>query len=89
MSYGPLTVERHAKLKRLGTDLHVFVRGEDVTNRCSYADDTPGKQVARLFRQTPSGRFHLDEDGYPAVEIAEGDDIEIRQLHGGELAAER
>lgn len=74
---GPLTIERHRLLKNRGVDLHVFVRGVDVTRRCRYADDTPGREVAVLYRQTPDGRFHLDEDRRPAVEIAE-EEIEIR-----------
>lgn len=80
MSIGPLTVERHAVLKSQGVDFHVFVRGEDVTRRCHYVDDTPGRKVAFLYRHNDNEHVYLDEDGTPSMEIAEGDDVEIRPV---------
>lgn len=70
---GPLDVTRERLLRARGVHLRVFVRGDDVTHRCRYADDTPGKEVAVLYRHTAHGRCYLDEDGGVAVEIAEGD----------------
>jgi hypothetical protein len=75
---GPLTVDRHRRLRARGVDLRVIVRGEDMTHRCRYADDTPGRQVAVLFRRNARGHCHLDEDGAVAVEIAD-DNIQIRR----------
>jgi hypothetical protein len=74
--YGPMTIERYRLFEnryRLG--VRVLVRGEDVTQRCRYADDTPGRQVAVLYRKNDRGCCYLDEDGQPSVEIAEGDEV--------------
>lgn len=73
MAWGPLTLERHRQLQQQGIYLRVFVRGDDVTDRCRYADDTPSTQVAELYRRTPSKFAHLDEDGGVAIEIATND----------------
>jgi hypothetical protein len=83
--YGPLTVVRHALLKARGVDLRVFVRGVDVTNRCRYADDTPGRQVAELFLLNEKGTPYVDESARIALEIVETD-VEIRPVPPGELA---
>jgi len=76
--YGPITIARERKLRARGITLRVFWHGEDVTNRCRYVDDTPGRAVAVLYRHTPQGRCHLDEDGHVAIQIAE-DGIEIHR----------
>lgn len=76
--WGFVTVERHQQLKQHGTELRVWVRGEDVTDRCKLADDTPGREMALLYRHNSSGHPHLDEDGLLAMQLAgESDDIEI------------
>ena len=46
--WGPLTPDRHHVLRLSGVHLRVFARGVDVTDRCSYADDTPGREAAVL-----------------------------------------
>lgn len=77
-TWGPMTIERHTDLKRQGVHLRVFVRGEDVTDRCRFANDTPGHEVAELYRRIGAGfQFHLDEDGEPVVEVAR-EQIELR-----------
>lgn len=70
VGWGPMTVDRHSALKQRGIDLHVFVRGEDVTDRCHWFDDTPSVMRAELFRHDASGRAYYDPatDG-PAIEI--------------------
>lgn len=75
---GPLTVERHRAIRnRYGVFLRVFVRGVDVTDRCRFADDTPGSQCAELYKVNVDGRKYL-EDNKVAVEIVY-EDIEIRE----------
>jgi len=78
MVWGPLTIQRERQLRSRGITLRVFWHGEDVTRRCRYADDTPGREVAVLYRHTPHGHCHLDEDGRVAVQIA-ADAIAIRR----------
>lgn len=80
MTWGPLTIDRHTLLKSQGVNLLVFVRGEDVTDRCQFADDTAGAQRAVLLRVDANGRAYLEE-GLDSVakEVAE-DDIEIREV---------
>jgi len=78
--YGAMTIQRHAILKARGLDLHVFVRGEDVTHRCRYADDTPGKEVAILFRENARGQKYLDEYGCASVEVADAD-VQMRPVY--------
>ena len=74
---GPLTIERHHKLQSEGHDLHVFVNGVDVTHRCQFADDTPGWEIAVLYRHR-DGHAYLDlETRKAAVEIVRTR-IEIR-----------
>lgn len=53
--YGEMTVHRHLAFMRRGVHLHVWYRGEDVTTRCSFADDR-GRGYAVLF---------LHKDGRP------------------------
>jgi hypothetical protein len=57
--YGPVDVDRHCVLKARGTFLHVYHRGQDVTRRCYFADDT-GDGVAKLFLHNEHGRPYLD-----------------------------
>lgn len=47
--YGPMTVERHFRLRARGLDLLVLHHGQDVTHRCRFADDT-GDGRAELFK---------------------------------------
>lgn len=77
---GSLDIKRHLLLRSRGVDLHVFYNSEDVTDRCTYADDTPGKQVARLFKLNELGKKHLDPaTNAVAMETVEGD-IQIRTV---------
>jgi hypothetical protein len=72
-----MDIERERQLRSLGWTVRVFVRGVDVTQRCRFADDTPGRERAELYRMNDRGKFYLDEDRHAAVEIAD-DDIEIK-----------
>lgn len=76
-SLGAVTVKRWTELLSQGVRVRVFVRGEDVTWRCQFVDDTPGSETAILLRKTPAGCSHIDEDGAVAVEVAH-EDIEIK-----------
>jgi hypothetical protein len=70
-TWGPTNVARHATLKSRGHHLRVIVRGEDVTDRCRYFDDTSDPPVAELFRVDDAGRKYRDtETGEPAMEYA-------------------
>jgi hypothetical protein len=78
---GPLTIERHLELKDKGIDLHVFWNGEDVTKRCSFADNTPGAERADLFKVDGFGKFYKDPDTKEiAREIVRGAGVEIRRV---------
>lgn len=79
MIYGPITIDRHRFLKSQGIDLHVFIRGEDMTNRCRFVDDTPGQEVALLFRKNIHGHCYRDEDGEVSMELAH-EDIVIKPV---------
>jgi len=57
--YGPVTVERHARLREEGVHLHVFYQGREVTRRCRFADDT-GEGMAELFLHDASGKAYWD-----------------------------
>src|SRR5687768_17159546 len=59
-TYGPMSVERHVHLQRRGIDLLVLLDGEDVTRRCTFADDRAG--VVQLFRVDEEGRFYVDPE---------------------------
>jgi len=70
--YGPVTIERHRHYQRLGIHLHVYHRGEDVTLRCRYADDT-GAGHAELLRHDADGKKYKDyATGQPAMETVSG-----------------
>lgn len=55
--YGPVTIARHNAFIAQGVYLHVYHRGEDVTSRCCFADDT-GDGTATLFLFDAKGRFY-------------------------------
>lgn len=73
MTYGPMTLERERAFRRRGWTVRVYVRGEDVTRRCRFADDTPGAERAELFRQNAHGHYYPDEDHRPSIEIADAE----------------
>lgn len=47
-------------LKNRGVHLHVFYRGQDVTNDCCFADDT-GEGMAELFLRNADGKHYLNQ----------------------------
>lgn len=57
---GPMTLERERMLASRGVKVSVFVDDVDVTNRCQFADDTPGHECARLLKHGPDGRPYYD-----------------------------
>ena len=69
--YGAVTIGRHRRLAHRGIYLHVFHRGQDVTNRCRFADDT-GDGTAELFKHR-DGRPYLDDrTRHAAIETVTG-----------------
>lgn len=74
--FGPVTPHRHLMLCRQGIHLHVFHKGEDVTRRCAFADDTEDDGFAVLFKQDADGHTISDGRG-PATEYISG--IELRR----------
>ena len=77
--YGPMDITRHALHRSRGVHIRVFYRGEDVTDRCQYADDTPGRQVAHLFKLDANGRKYVDlPTNVVAMETVEGD-VQMRE----------
>jgi hypothetical protein len=77
-TFGPITVARHIELQAAGVHLHVFHNGVDVTRRCEFADDTPGRNTATLFKLDAQGRKYLDPATQRvAREVIHG--IEIRE----------
>jgi hypothetical protein len=68
-NWGPTNVSTHLAWKHRGHDLHVIVRGVDVTNRCRFFDDTVVPPVAELYRHNAQGHPYLDEDGSPSIEV--------------------
>lgn len=71
MSFGPMTIARHREIARQGVDLRVLFNGEDVTDRCQFADDTPGQQHAILFKLNAQGQKYV-EGHEAALEIVWG-----------------
>ena len=57
---GPMTLERERALASRGVKVRVLVDDVDVTNRCQFADDTPGHECARLLKHGPDGRCYVD-----------------------------
>ena len=78
MSWGAVTVKRHAELKAEGKYLAIFVNGEDVTHRCRFFDDRPGSKVAELFKHNQHDRPYIDmETGEAATETVHDFDIVV------------
>lgn len=73
--YGPISIGWHRALDQQGIHLHVFYQGQDVTQRCTFADDT-GAGVAHLLKVNADGKKYIDVDGEIAAECVTG--IEIR-----------
>jgi hypothetical protein len=67
--WGPTDVQKHTAWKRAGHDLHVIVRGVDVTTRCQRFDDTADPPYAVLIRHNAHGCAYRDEDGHASVEV--------------------
>lgn len=57
---GPMTFDRERALASRGVKVSVFVDDVDVTNRCQFADDTPGHECARLLKRGPDGKLFVD-----------------------------
>lgn len=75
--YGPISIQRHLELQRQGVHLHVYYQNEDVTRRCSFADDT-GAGRARLFKLNEQGEPYIEPGkNVVATEWVEG--VEIRE----------
>jgi len=55
--WGVVNADRHRRLCERGIYLHVYAEGVDVTLRCQFFDDTPGRSRAALFLLTPDGRL--------------------------------
>lgn len=73
--WGPVDVDRHRLLKSRGVHLRVWYRGEDVTNRCRFADDTLGYAELFLHRQRRPYVDHVTHQA--AMETVYG--VEIRE----------
>jgi hypothetical protein len=82
MTWGPMTIARERLLRAQGVHIHVLHKGQDVTDRCTFADDTPGQEQAELFRLNAAGaKFLEDEDGEPTVarETVRGDIVIVSE----------
>jgi hypothetical protein len=66
-----MSIERHAAMLARGVHVRVFVGADDVTDRCFGADDTPGQQIAMLFKLNAEGRKYT-VDGDVATETIQG-----------------
>lgn len=75
---GPLSVYRWNEYVEQGTYLRVFYRGEDVTTRCMFADDTPRHESAVLLKLNEQGRPYVDMGTHEVAEGTVHGDIEIR-----------
>ena len=60
--FGTMDVDRHRALMRDGIFIHVKRNGEDVTNRCIFADDSPDDNHAILFCVDAFGKKYLTPD---------------------------
>jgi hypothetical protein len=80
MTYGPLSVEQTRKLWDQGIELHIFVGGKDVTQCCSFVDDTPGHEVAYLFKLNERGHKYIDHQTKEAAMEIVHSDIEIKRI---------
>lgn len=75
--WGPVDVHQHHRLVGEGIHLHVWHRGEDITHRCFFADDSDGVGRAGLYKLNADGRRYLDRaHGRAAREWVTG--IELR-----------
>jgi hypothetical protein len=75
--WGAMTIERHWKLREEGVDLRVFVGGEDVTDRCRYANDAPGEMVAVCMVRGDGGLLVDPNTHGPSFQVFDSG-IEIR-----------
>lgn len=74
---GPMTLERERVLSARGVKVTILHRGQDVTNRCQYADDTPGREIARLLKHGPDGRPYVDHVTREVAREVVTDDVRI------------
>jgi hypothetical protein len=71
---GPMTIDRERMLASRGVKVTILHRGQDVTNRCQFADDTPGRELARLLKHNADGRPYVDQVTREVVrEVVTGD----------------
>ena len=86
--YGLLDLRRYQALAVEGIKLKVFYDGEDVTDRCKWANDEDG--CAYLYKVNDKGQKYIDPEDktVAAFEIVRGD-IEFRrvQMTPGEAKA--
>jgi hypothetical protein len=75
-AWGPVGVRRHRALCRIGTHLHVYHRGEDVTLRCRFFDDRPGRKRAVLYLHQDGRPYVVPGTKRPAMEVVS--DFEVR-----------
>lgn len=76
--WGPMDVMRHREYTKQGIHLHVYHKGQDVSSRCRFFDDTPGRERAELYLRDANGRFYLCPDkSQAALEIVT--DFEVRR----------
>lgn len=71
--WGRVTIERDRMLRAQGVHLRVFYRGQDVTRRCRFIDDTPSQQVAELFKVDAETNRAALEIVHDSIEIREGE----------------
>lgn len=58
MAYGYVTPGRWKVLATQGEYLHVYYKGEDVTTRCAFVDDT-GEGMAELYLLNADGKKYV------------------------------
>lgn len=75
---GPMSLERERALRSRGIKVSVLVDGRDVSNRCQFADDTPGHQVARLLKHNAEGKPYFDHQTREVARETVTKGIEIR-----------
>ncbi len=78
MSYGRVDIERFQVLKSKIPNLRAFLDGEDVTDRCVWADDQTGQ--AHLFVLDTNGKAFINPfTGLLASETKQGK-VEFRDI---------